>query len=158
MGPVNCFLRTCMSGGISGYFNNYLLLSLGDQVICRGILRCPSTAHPSLAQPYLPGSPLEDRCTLAWGHTSRTPWEATDPRVGSTDLKVRHGRLLKVGTELREYERPLSVVTSCLLINCFHLSPNAWVMQNSTLLMGWKELYFVYHVEIHELCCFQCKL
>lgn len=24
---------------------------------------------------------------LEWGRTSRTPWEAMDPRVGSTDLK-----------------------------------------------------------------------
>ena len=51
---------------------------------------------------------------LEWGRTSRTPWEATDPRVGSMDLKVRHGQLLKVGTELSKYKRPLSVVTSCL--------------------------------------------
>jgi len=136
--------------------NNCLLHSPGDQVTCRGILRCPSTAHPSLAQPYLPVSPLEDRCTLEWGHTSRTPWEATDPRAGSMDLKVRHSQRLEVGPELCKYKRPLSVVTS--FINCFYLSPlNVWAIQNSMLRMSWKELYFVC-VAIDEIRCFQGQL
>lgn len=76
---------------------------------------------------------------LEWGHTSRTPWEATDPRVGSTDLKVRHYQLLKVGTELSNlYCNILS------LRNCFSLSPlHVWVIQTSVLLMKWKELCFV---------------
>ena len=55
------------------------------------MLRWPSTALPSPAQPYFSSCLLEDRCTLQWGHISRTAWEATDPRPRSTALKVRHG-------------------------------------------------------------------
>lgn len=92
-GPL--LLKTRVSSGTSGSFTHCLLLSLGDQVTCRGMLRCRSTALPSTAQPYFSICLLEDRCTLQWGHISRTAREATDPRPGSTALKVRHGQLLK---------------------------------------------------------------
>lgn len=119
-------LKTRVSSGTSGYFAHWVLLFLGDQVTCREILRCPSTVLPSPAQPYLPVSLLEDRCTLVWGHTSRTPWEAMDPRLGSTDLKVRHGQLLEGklstanGKGLGQWQHLVfgENVLSCLLLIC----------------------------------------